>query len=58
MFGKRSALKIQSVTNCRELRHDVVESSREVVLPSRIGSARQPIIRSVGHGRRCAGSGI
>jgi hypothetical protein len=46
MFGKRSALKIQSITNCR----DVVESSREVVLPSRIGSAGRPIIRSAGHG--------
>jgi hypothetical protein len=50
MFGKRSALKIQSITNCRELRHDAVESSREVVLPSRIGSAGRPIIRSAGHG--------
>jgi hypothetical protein len=51
MFGERSALKVQSVTNCYALCHDAIESSREIVLPSRIGSAGRQIIRSAGHGR-------
>jgi hypothetical protein len=53
MPSKRRALKIQSVTDRRELHHDVVEGTCEIILPSRIGSTGRLIVRS-GHGRQCA----
>jgi hypothetical protein len=45
MSSKSRALEIQSITDRRDLHHDVVEGRYEIILPSKIGSARRPMSR-------------